>query len=277
MLSSDQLRSERHRRRGRRPTLRSVRRACHGAAAAAALVIGLAVPGRTTAAQGVSPEHLREMMDWGRETFLLAEVLEIAPDAGGRPVGYDLLGWAGGESRRLWAKAEGEHGTRQGSGHTELQLLYGQLISPWWDAQVGAKVDVHYGTGGTRTRTSLALGVQGLAPGWFEVEPTVFVSQYGDVSASLTASYDLLFTQRLVVQPRLETSVALQEVPEFGVGSGLNDVELGLRMRYEIRREFAPYVGFSWSNRFGGTADLARAAREPVRDLQLVAGVRLWR
>jgi copper resistance protein B len=263
------MRRERlHRRLARVPRL---------AALAMGLSIALVVRAEAVQAQGVTRDHLHEMMDWGRQTLVLAEALEYAPAVTSRPVSYDLLGWTGGESRRLWAKAEGEHGTRAGSGHTALQLLYGNLVSPWWDAQVGVKVDIHYGEGSTNTRTSLALGAQGLAPGWFEVEPTLFVSQDGDVSASLGASYDLLFTQRLVLQPNLATSVALQEVPEFGVGSGLNDVELGLRMRYELRREFAPYVGVSWSSRFGGTADLARAAGEPVRDLRFVAGVRVWR
>lgn len=271
-MSSERIRSARLGRCIRH----AVRLAASVATLVVALTVGMAVPGRTAAAQGVTPEHLREMMDWGRETFLLAEELEYAPGADDRPVSYDLLGWAGGESRRLWAKAEGEHGTRYGSGHTALQLLYGQLVSPWWDAQLGVKVDAHYGAGRSNTRASLALGLQGLAPGWFEVEPALFVSQDGDVSASLGASYDLLFTQRLVLQPSLETSVALQEVPEFGVGAGLNEVALGLRMRYEIRRELAPYVGATWTNRFGGTADFARTAGAPVRDLELVVGLRLW-
>jgi copper resistance protein B len=220
--------------------------------------------------------QLMEMMRWGRETFALAEVLEYAPDGIERPIQYDLLGWTGGASNRLWAKAEGAHGTRAGGGETELQLLYGRLITPWWDGQVGLKVDARYGEGDTRTRTSLAVGVQGLAPGWFEVEPTLFVSQAGDVSASLTTSYDVLVTQRLVLQPRLETSAALQAVPEFGVGSGVNDVDLALRLRYEFRRELAPYIGVSWTRRFGGTADLARTAGAPVRESAVVAGLRLW-
>ena len=208
---------------------------------------------------------------------MLAEVLEFAPDSVGRPVRYVLLGWRGGASNRIWAKVDGEHGTRDGGGETKLQLLYGRLLTPWWDGQVGVRMDAQYGEGATSTRTSLALGVQGLAPGWFEVEPTLCVSQDGDVFASLEASYDLLFTQRLVLQPRLETSVALQEVPEFGVGSGFNDVELGMRLRYEIRRGIAPYVGFSWERRIGGTADLAHASGEPVREFSLVAGIRLSR
>jgi copper resistance protein B len=239
-------------------------------------LLGLALPHRA-GAQGIGLEQLLESMDWGRETYVLAEVLEFAPDGVGRPVRYDLLGWAGGASNRVWVKADGEHGTRNGGGETELQLLYGRLLSPWWDGQVGVLVDAHYGEGSTSTRTSLVLGVQGLAPGWFEVEPALFVSQHGDVSASLEASYDLLFTQRLVLQPRLETTVALQDVPEFGVGSGFNDVELGMRLRYEILRTFAPYVGFSWARRLGGTADLAHASGEPIRELSLVAGVRAWR
>ena len=253
---------------------RAFRRAHH-----VSVVLGLlflALP-RPAVAQGMGLEQLLEMMDWGKETYVLVEALEYVPDAPERPVSYDLLGWAGGASKRLWAKAEGEHGTRAGHGATELQLLYGQLITPWWDGQVGVKVDVAYGGGDTRARTSLALGIQGLAPGWFEVDPTLYVSQHGDVSASLKASYDLLLTQRLIVQPELETSVAIQDVPEFGVGSGVNDLELGLRMRYEMIREVAPYIGLTWSNRFGGTADLARATGEPVRDLQFVAGLRLWR
>lgn len=255
-----------------------IRRACRSACRLAVAIglLLLALP-RPAAAQGIGMDHLLEMMDWGREAYVLAEALEYAPGGADRPVSYDVLGWAGGASRRLWTKAEGDHGTRAGHGATEIQLLYGQLLTPWWDGQVGVKVDVAYGGGDARARTSLALGVQGLAPGWFEVDPTLFVSQRGDVSASLKASYDVLLTQRLVVQPEVETSVAIQDVPEFGVGSGVNDLELGLRMRYEIVREFAPYIGLTWSNRFGGTADLSRAAGEPVRDLRLVAGLRVWR
>lgn len=258
----------------RQLSARRVRRT--GVALGIALGLLLLAPPRPAVAQGIGMKQLLAMMDWGRETFVLAEVLEYAPDGVERPVRYDLLGWAGGASNRVWAKADGEHGTRAGGGETELQLLYGRLISPWWDGQVGVKVDAGYGGGSTRTRTSLAVGVQGLAPGWFEVEPTLFVSQDGDVSASLTASYDLLFTQRLVVQPRLETTAALQAVPAFGAGSGLNDAELGLRLRYEVRRELAPYVGISWRRQFGGTAELARASGASVGARLAVAGLRVW-
>ena len=252
---------------------RFLRSACHAGVLLGLLL--LALPGRAEA-QGIGLTHLLEMMDWGRETYVLAEVLEFAPDGIDRPVRYDLLGWAGGASNRIWAKADGEHGTQAGGGETELQLLYGRLLTPWWDGQVGVKVDAHYGEGSTSTRTSLALGVQGLAPGWFEVEPTLFVSQYGDVSASLEASYDLLFTQRLVLAPRVELNASARRVPEFGIGSGLSDLELGGRMRYELHRKFAPYIGVNWHRRLGGTADFARDDGEPVSVTSLVAGVRTW-
>jgi copper resistance protein B len=175
-------------------------------------------------------------MRWEPDAFLLSELLEYTPNGANPPMRYDVLGWVGGAYNRLWAKAEGEQSTRSGAGETEIQLLYGRLVSPFWDAQVGLRVDVGYGEGDRRLRALAALGVQGLAPGWFELEPTVFISQDGDVAANLTASYDLLFTQRLIAQARFETNVAVQSVPEFGVGSGINDVDLGLRVRYEIWR-----------------------------------------
>jgi copper resistance protein B len=120
------------------------------------------------------------------------------------------------------------------------------------------------------------LGVQGLAPYWFNIEPALFISQDGDVSARLEAEYELLLTQRLIAQPRLEVNVAAQEVKKFGVGQGFNDVELGLRLRYEIRRQFAPYIGVSWTRLLGDTADLARQEGSQVDNLAFVVGVRIW-
>ncbi len=240
------------------------------ALAIACLVLAVA----STAHAEDSQTH--DMMKWGRETFVMSEVLEIAPMADDGGIRYDLVAWAGGAWNRIWAKAEGDQSTRSKQGSSELQLLYGRLISPFWDVQMGARLDLGYGNGDVNTRTSLAVGLQGLAPGWFEVEPTVFVSQKGDISGNLTASYDLLFAQRLVAQGRFETSAAVQDVPEFGVGSGIGSIELGLRLRYEIARQFAPYVGVSWQRLLTETADLARAAKLPVSDVALVAGLRLW-
>ena len=119
-------------------------------------------------------------------------------------------------------------------------------------------------------------GVQGIAPYWFDVEAAAFISNQGEVSARLELEYDLLLIQRLILQPRFETNVAIQSAQELGVGGGINDIELGLRLRYEIRREFAPYIGISWTNKFGQTADFARAENETTRTLGFVLGVRMW-
>lgn len=216
------------------------------------------------------------MMSWGTEFFVLSELLELSPGLPGRPVQYDLLGWVGNATDRLFVKAEGTQSTSSADGDTELQLLYGRLISPFWDLQVGLRGELTYGEGAPGTRFHAALGLQGMAPGFFELEPTLFVSFRGELSARLVASYDLLVTQRLVAQPRLETGAALQSVPEFGVGSGVTDLELGLRLRYEFLREFAPYVGFTWRQLLMETAELARASGRPAGGISFVAGLRLW-
>lgn len=229
-----------------------------------------------TSVQVRAQSHETMGMQPMRHTFLQSEVLEYAPGNAGNPIRYDLQGWTGYDVNRLWFKADGEHATQESGGETELQALYGRLISPYWDAQFGVRFDVNYGGGEAQTRAHLALGLQGLAPYWFELEPTLFIDQKGRVSASLEASYELLFTQRLVVEPRAEVGAAIQEAQSFGVGRGLNNVEFGLRARYEIRREFAPYVGVVWGHQVGGTAALARAAGEPTRGFSVVAGLRLW-
>ena len=161
-------------------------------------------------------------------------------------------------------------------GEGEVQALYSRLVAPFWNLQTGIRYDRSWGTGSDQGRNFAVFGFEGLAPYWFELEPTLFVSEHGDISARLAATYDVLLTQRLILQPRFDLNAALQDVPKFGVGSGLNNVELGLRLRYEIRREFAPYVGFTWKRRAGQTADLSRAAGDPVNDFRFVLGLRLW-
>ena len=148
------------------------------------------------------------------------------------------------------------------AGEVEGQALYSRLITSYFEAQAGVRVDTEFGDGDLRARPHLVVGLEGLAPYFFEVEPALFVSTKGDVSARFTGSYDLLLTQRLLAQPRLETNVAVQRVEDWSVGAGLNDIELGLRLRYEIRREIAPYVGVNWTTRYGEAADFARAEDE---------------
>lgn len=214
-------------------------------------------------------------MSWGRETFVLSEVLEYGPAVAERSVNYDLLAWTGGAVHRLWAKADGGIATRgRAAVHGEYQLLYGRLVSPFWDAQVGLRVDHRAESGSEASRVGAVVGLQGLAPGWFELEPSLFVAGDGFVSLDLTASYDLFVTQRLVLQPRLESSVALRDDAAFSIGSGLSSTSFGLRTRFEMRREFAPYVGVVWDRNYGRTARLAGGEAGEVR---AVAGLRLWR
>ncbi len=188
---------------------------------------------------------------------------------------WDLQGWWGSDENKLWLKSEGEQNTTgRSGGDAEIQLLYSRMISSFFDAQLGLREDILNGPGEDRERTFAVLGFEGLAPYWFEVEPAVYVSHKGDVSFRLTSSYELNLTQRLVAQPRLEVNAAVQKVRNFGVGSGINDVELGLRLRYEVRREIAPYVGINWLRLVGDTADLARDDEEDRDVLSFVAGVR---
>jgi copper resistance protein B len=255
----------------------SLRRlALHGLRVGLALGGLLAALARPADAQGIGLKQLKHMMAWGTGSLILFDQLEYAPDGEGRPLSLYAVGWYGGAYNRLWFRAEGEQLTSEEGGEAELQLSYGRLVTAYFDALAGVRVDRRWGDE-SDTRAHLALGLQGLAPLRFELSPTLFVSQEGDLSARLEAEYQLLITQRLVASPEIELNAALQAVPEWGVGSGINDVELGLRLHYEIRREFAPYVGYSWARRVGGSADFSREAGEGVSEGALVAGLRVWR
>ena len=226
-------------------------------------------------AQGIGMEQLMEHMDWGRTSLVLVDQLEYAPNEAGRALSLDGTAWIGGAYNRVWVRGEGEQPLAGNGGEGELSVFYGRLVTPYWDALAGVRVDGEWGED-PAARASLALGVTGLAPMRFEFSPTVFLSQDGDLSARLEAEYQVLITQRLVAEPEIEVNAALQEVAEFGIGSGLNDVEFGLRLRYEFSRKFAPYVGYTRSRMLGGSADFARAEGEPTRETALVTGLRVW-
>lgn len=231
----------------------------------------------TLAVAVVRPALLRaQVMDNKVYSLVLFDLLEYQQTGAENPVTWDMLWWIGGDFTRLWIKSEGAHSTTVGSGDVEVQALFSRLFAPFWEWQAGLRLDIRYGAGTARTRVLAVVGLEGLAPYWFEMEPAVFVSQDGDISARVTTTYDMFVTQRLIAQPRIEVNAAVQEVPEFGVGSGLNDLDLGFRLRYEIRREYAPYVGISWLRRFAGTADLARLSGGAVSDLAAVGGLRVW-
>ena len=208
-------------------------------------------------------------------SFVLMDQLESRfTRKGADGVQFNGYGWVGGDYHRVWLKPEGTKVYGGPWEDVDVQLLYGRLIAPFWDLQAGVRYSQPRSDG--PPRASAVFGVQGLAPYWFDVEAAAFVSDHGEVSARLELEYDLLLTQRLILQPRLETSIAAQTVRELDIGQGVNDLEIGARLRYEIRREFAPYIGVAWTSKFGETADFARARGESVDKVQFVVGVRFW-
>lgn len=275
MLQSERRFSRLFARLFERPVMRAA------AVCVASLVTLSCVVARPLAAQSETPGAPVPMpphaMSWGTASYVLSEVLEFAPQAIERPVLFDLVSWTGGSVHRLWLKADGSAATVGRATHGEYQALYGRLVSPFWDAQFGLRADVRSSAGGSTTRVGGVVGLQGLAPGWFELEPSLFVTTTGNLSLDLTGSIDLYLTQRLVMQPRLETSLALRDDPDFGIGRGLSGASFGLRVRYEVRREFAPYLGVVLERDFGRTAELARLAGGEKVDAQLVLGLRFWR
>jgi copper resistance protein B len=210
-------------------------------------------------------------------TYVAFDELELATSPEARPVVFDGEAWWGGDFDRLWLKLAGEVGTEDGLREAEVaaQALYSRAVTPFWNFQTGIRVDHVTGDGGA-TRPRLAVGFEGLARYWFEVEAFAFVGEDGDVTGSLEASYDILLGQRLILEPEVEISVASETIPEFGLGSGFTEGEVGFRLRYEIRREFAPYVGWSWERAFGDTADLLEARGEDTTEGTFVVGLRWW-
>lgn len=180
--------------------------------------------------------------------------------------------WFGGDIDRLKLKAETEGEWRGPLETVEVQALYTRALDPWWNVQAGIRHDIRPDP----SRTYAVLGIEGVAPYWFHVEGALFLSDKGDVHLRGEASLDQRITQRLIIQPRVEGNLAFQKVPALGLGSGLTDFELGARLRYEIKPEFAPYIGFEWHRKTGGTARLARLAGEDVSSVSAVAGIRLW-
>ncbi len=210
-------------------------------------------------------------------SYIAFDELEIVTDPDERPLVFDGEAWIGGDFNRLWLKAAGEQGTSgdDREGEFAVQALYSRAVTPFWNLQAGLRVD-HATEGDGETRPRLALGFEGLARYWFEVEAFAFVGEGGDVTGSLETSYDILLTQRLILEPEVEIAAASEAIPEFGLGSGFTKGELGLRLRYELKREFAPYIGWSWERAFGDTADLVRAGGGDPSTGSFVAGLRWW-
>jgi copper resistance protein B len=204
-------------------------------------------------------------------SYLLFDQFEWQSNAGGTGLNIDTKGWLGTDRDRLWFRAEGD-GEDGRVGEAEAHVLYGRQFSRWWDVVAGVR---HEFTPGP-SRTWAAFGIQGLAPYWFEVELTGYVGESGRTQLRGEVEYELLLTNRLVLQPLVEIELVGQSDPERGVGAGLSATDAGFRVRYEFRREVAPYIGVMWGNKWGQTADFATAAGESTGGSRLVLGMRLW-
>ena len=210
------------------------------------------------------------VLDRELEYFVLFDQLEWEGTGDGGP-GWDNTSWIGGDVNRLWLRSEGEsHDGRVESAFVDV--LWGRSIARWWDVVGGVRQDVRPGP----AQTWVGGGVQGLAPYFFDVEATGYVGAEGRTLFRLEADYDLLLTNRLILQPTVEAELRGKSDPERGVGRGLSTLESGLRLRYEIKREFAPFVGVTWTRSYFGTADMARAAGEDVSSTRLAVGIRTW-
>ena len=223
------------------------------------------------------PEYPQTIPDDRVYVFTLFDKLEYRMEADDEPdqLGWEAQGWIGRDYHKFWWKHEGEavvEGTDEGESETDL--LYSRLITPFWNFQVGVQYANEWAEGDYEGRWSGVVGVQGLAPYKFELDNSLYLSEEGDVTFAFEGEYDLRITQRLVLQPRAELALAAQDIPERNLGSGLTNVKLDLRLRYEIRREFAPYVGIRYHTLAGETEDIASTAGSESDFLYFMAGLR---
>ncbi|WP_259156604.1 copper resistance protein B [Xanthomonas sp. 3793] len=221
-------------------------------------------------AAAFAPLHSHAMHGTGVNRYVLLDRLEAFDTDRGSGRQWEARAWIGGDIDRVWLRSEGE---RQ-QGHTQdasVEAFYGHAISPWWDVLVGVRQDI-----GTDHRSWAAFGVQGMAPYKFETEATLFIGSGGRAAMRLEGEYDVLLTNRLILQPRVEADIALSEDRQRGIDSGLEQLEAGVRLRYEITRRFAPYIGWVHHRSFGDRARRATMDDEPARDSRFVVGVRIW-
>lgn len=202
--------------------------------------------------------------------FLFDRLEAFDADPGGGQA-WEAKGWFGGDLDRLWLRSEGER-VRGRTQSADLELLYGRSFTPWWDLLVGLRQDFRPGD----PQTYAAIGVQGLAPQKFEVAATAYLGERGRTAVRIEAEYELLLTNRLILQPRAELNFHGGNDPARGIGSGLGTAEAGLRLRYEFTRRFAPYVGVVRERAFGGTADYRRRESEEIDETRFVVGLRTW-
>lgn len=231
--------------------------------------------------EGLRPAPVGEFPDRQIYYNVRFDKFELKPKGGRVGYEWDMEAWIGGDYEKIFIKTEGfNNGGSVPKGPTgkpnrwenaEVQVLYSRLISYFWDLQVGVRQNAWP----RPARTYAVIGVEGLVPGMFEVDAQAFVSNKGEFSARLNAFYDLLITNRLILQPRFDINLSAQRVDELSLGSGFTDLELSARLRYEFTREVAPYIGVSWERKLGETAAIAKRENEPVSRVFFVGGLRL--
>jgi copper resistance protein B len=232
------------------------------------LVVAGAVALATMPVAAQEPSSVQPIHDSPIYNMIKTEV-DYAPKHVGS-LNWDVDGWIGGDFERVWLRSAGEV-TGGDLKEAEAQLYYGWNVATFWDALLGLRQDF-----GPKAETYLAASVVGLAPYFFETEASLFVSTAGDVSARLKQSFELLITQKPIAEPHLEADLFAQDVPELGIGAGVADVKVGVQVRYEIVRKFAPYVDLIWSRKLGETSSIARAAGEDPEDTSVRLGLRFW-
>ncbi|MEO8682171.1 MAG: copper resistance protein B [Vicinamibacterales bacterium] len=216
------------------------------------------VPGHEAHDNSVNYQVLFDRFEWQRAS-------------GTNDLGWDNTSWVGKDLSRLWLRTEGH--TEDGAvADAQAQLLVGHSFARWWDVVAGVRQDVRPGS----PQTWAAVGIQGLAPYWFAIEATGYVGASGRTHAKVDVEYELLVTNRLVLQPLVEVDMYGKRDPERRVGAGLSSVGAGLRLRYEFMRELAPYFGLTWDQKFGETGDFAKADGQGIRSLKFATGIRWW-
>jgi len=202
---------------------------------------------------------------------LLVDRLEAVSTSDNKSAIYDLQFWYGRDYDRLVIKSEGDY-DNQSLEESSTELLWSHALGAYWNTQLG----IRYDSAENKDQSWLGFGIQGLAPYWFELDISAYIGEQGRSALNMEAEYEILITQKWVLQPRVEMALNIKDDEAAGIGSGLSETVTGIRLRYEIRREFAPYVGFEWAKKYGATADYANAANSDTSFTRAVAGVRFW-
>jgi copper resistance protein B len=205
-------------------------------------------------------------------SYVLFNQFEAQSANGADELYWNGQAWYGGDINKIWLKTEGRSSLNNGDVEdAEIQALYSRAVAPYWNLQAGVRHDFK-----PDSLDHAVIGIQGLAPYFFEVDMSAYLSTEGDVTARAELEYELLLTQRLILQPRIEANVSAQDIPDRQIGAGLNNIDAGVRLRYEIKRQFAPYIGVEWQGTFGDTKDFIETTGGDADRTVFVAGVRTW-